>query len=114
MTFWDCVEAFLKACLSVFLEKLILNYLKIAKFAYMCEQVRQKSSIDDFSVLAGSARILLDVLKVGANGSMCALANILGAELIQIYNMFNLNQEKLVDSARLIQNRLESIDYAVI
>ena len=65
-------------------------------------------------MLAGSASILLDALKVGANGTMCALANIFGAELIQIYNLFNQKMDKQVDeNVKLLQNKLVPIDYAV-
>ena len=64
-------------------------------------------------MLTGSASILLDALKIGATGSICALANILGSDLIQTFDLFNSKQEKLVDKAQIIQNRLIPIDYAV-
>ena len=64
-------------------------------------------------MLTGNANILLDALKIGATGSMSGLANILGSEINQVYNMFNAGQEKLLDKAQLIQNRLMHIDYAV-
>lgn len=38
-----------------------------------------------FQVLAGSAGFLLPALEVGAVGGVCALANVLGAEVCQVY-----------------------------
>ena len=57
----------------------------------------------DFSVIAGSAGFLLDALKVGCTGGVCALANVLGSELIQLYDNF-LNGK--LQEAELIQKKI--------
>ncbi len=64
----------------------------------------------EFSVIAGSAGFLLDALRVGATGGICALANVLGNELIELYKLFltgNLN------AAIELQNRLIEPNKAV-
>ena len=86
---------------------------KIAKFALICDRIRQKSSMDDFSMLTGSSSILLDALKIGATGSICALANVFGHELVQLYDLFNSNHGMPTVNAQLIQNKLVQIDFAV-
>ena len=69
---------------------------------------------------------MLDALRVGANGSICATANVLGPQLIEICNLYKLQVEldnskenKLLkkeynDKAQTIQNKLIQPDLAVI
>jgi 4-hydroxy-2-oxoglutarate aldolase len=91
---------------------IVENSIDIAKIADVCERIQQKSSICDFSVL-GPASVLLETLTVGGHGSMTPLATVFGPELVKIYNLFNSNQESQLDKAKLMQNRLVPIDYAI-
>ena len=92
----------------------------MAKIAHICEVMRQTGN--DFSVLSGSAYFLLDALKVGAIGSISALANILGDKLIQIYEFYekdkHLNKasgkkKHFLEKAYHLQNQLVQPDLAV-
>jgi len=57
----------------------------------------------DFQVLAGSAGFLLPALSVGCVGGVCAAANILGEETV---NLFNLFQQGRKEEALALQHRL--------
>ena len=81
-----------------------------------------RQTANDFSVLSGSAYFLLDSLKVGAIGSISALANILGDKLIQIYEFYekdkHLNKasgkkKHFLEKAYHLQNQLVQPDLAV-
>lgn len=56
----------------------------IAKIGYMAYETRN----EDFQILAGSAGFLLGALTVGAVGGVCALANVAGTKLAQLWKFF--------------------------
>jgi dihydrodipicolinate synthase/N-acetylneuraminate lyase len=84
-------------------------------------------------VIAGGASFILDALRVGATGSVSALANVLPNEIIQLYNMHALevnlknslkegksnfeevtkNLQSLSENAQVLQNKLVGPDIAV-
>ena len=65
---------------------------------------------DSFQVLAGSAGFLLGALAVGAVGTIAALANIAGPELVEMLTQFQSGNLTL---AREIQQRLIEVNTAV-
>lgn len=74
----------------------------IPKLGLINQQLKQMNN-RDFSVIAGSAGFLLDALKVGCTGGICALANVLGSELIELYENF-LNGK--LQEAEIIQKKI--------
>lgn len=84
-------------------------------------------------MIAGGASFILDALRVGATGSVSALANILPNEIIQLYNMHALevslksslkegngnyeevtkNLQSISENAQVLQNKLVGPDIAV-
>jgi len=97
----------------------------IAKIACITETIKQRSN-GDFSILCGSASFLLDGLRVGATGCIAALANVLGPQLVELYNTclyereIKLTQEKNksstrrnIDKAQILQDKLISPDLAI-
>ena len=95
----------------------------MAKIAFICEQARAKNL--DFSVLTGSASFLLDALRVGAIGSISAIANVLGPDLIKLYDLHLRSQtetyvdlksysaNKMIEEAYSIQKKLIAPDLAL-
>jgi 4-hydroxy-2-oxoglutarate aldolase len=65
---------------------------------------------DDFQVLAGSAGFLLGALAVGAVGTIAALANIAGSELVEILTQFRSGNLTL---AQEMQQQLIEVNTAV-
>lgn len=73
----------------------------ITKIGYIVHKTKQHG----FQVLAGSAGFLLPALEVGAVGGVCALANVLGAEVCQVYQSHvECNKHEALD----LQQRLIS------
>eukprot|EP00088_Acartia_fossae_P062881 TRINITY_DN7624_c0_g1_i3.p1 TRINITY_DN7624_c0_g1~~TRINITY_DN7624_c0_g1_i3.p1 ORF type:complete len:327 (-),score=72.00 TRINITY_DN7624_c0_g1_i3:19-999(-) len=64
----------------------------------------------DFQVLAGSASFLLPALVVGAVGGICALANVLPAQVCELQKLFS---ESRLEEARLLQHALIAPNSAV-
>jgi 4-hydroxy-2-oxoglutarate aldolase len=64
----------------------------------------------EFYVIAGSAGFLLDALKAGASGGICALANVLGGDLVELYKLFKEND---LTAAAELQKRLLEPNKAV-
>lgn len=62
----------------------------IQKIARICEHVR-KTNID-FSVFTGSASFMLDGLRVGASGSINAVSSFLGPLVVDLYEMFLIEE----------------------
>ncbi|XP_071481438.1 4-hydroxy-2-oxoglutarate aldolase, mitochondrial-like [Diadema antillarum] len=62
-----------------------------------------KTKGQDFQVLAGSGGFLLPALTVGAVGGVCAVANVLGRETCQVYELFKAGQTA---EAVALQHRL--------
>lgn len=88
--------------------------LKIAKLATIIQDVRK--SQQEFSILAGSAGFLLDSLLVGCTGGICALANVLGEELVKLYNAYklnNLSEAKQISDRIIEPNKLVTRMYGV-
>ncbi|XP_064474794.1 4-hydroxy-2-oxoglutarate aldolase, mitochondrial-like [Ornithodoros turicata] len=56
-----------------------------------------------FKILAGSAGFLLPAMEVGAAGGVCALANVLGGPLCDLYDLHVRGKR---DEARVLQQRL--------
>jgi len=91
----------------------------IAKIAYICEHVKQKSS--DFSVLTGSTSFLIDALRIGAVGCISALANVLGNDVIKLLDSYNKSQtqdglfssKRSLEDAYTLQNKLTGPDRAI-
>jgi len=65
---------------------------------------------EDFQVLAGSAGFLLGALAVGAVGTVAALANIAGPELVEMLTQFQSGNLAL---AQKLQQRLIEVNTAV-
>jgi 4-hydroxy-2-oxoglutarate aldolase len=67
-----------------------------------------KHTQQEFSIIAGSAGFLLDSLKVGCTGGICAIANVLGNEVIKVYDNFmsgNLPEAELVQKKLVEPNK---------
>ncbi|NWI70183.1 HOGA1 protein, partial [Todus mexicanus] len=69
-----------------------------------------KTQREDFQVLAGSAGFLLGSYALGASGGVCALANVLGAQLCQLDSLCREGRWK---EARDLQHRLIEPNTAV-
>jgi len=69
-----------------------------------------KTNHSDFQVIAGSAGFLYPAMTVGCVGGICALANILGSEVCQLYTLMSESQH---DAARELQHRLIAPNAAV-
>ncbi|XP_042119643.1 4-hydroxy-2-oxoglutarate aldolase, mitochondrial isoform X2 [Peromyscus maniculatus bairdii] len=69
-----------------------------------------KTSKQDFQVLAGSVGFLLASYAVGAVGSICGLANVLGAQVCQLERLCLTGQW---EAARTLQHRLIEPNTAV-
>lgn len=92
--------------------------VNIPKISQVCEE----TSGQDFGVLAGSAHFLLDALQVGAIGGTCALANVLGSSIVELYEAHEKIKRiqgsrkgvyDLLGRARSIQGRLAAPDLLV-
>lgn len=64
----------------------------------------------DFAVLAGSAGFLLPALQVGAQGGICALANVLPREVAQLQQLYEQGQ---LSEAVSLQHKLLRVNAAV-
>jgi 4-hydroxy-2-oxoglutarate aldolase len=69
-----------------------------------------KTKYFGFQVIAGSAGFLYPALSVGCVGGICALANVLGADVCQLYTLFS---ESRHEQARDLQQRLTAPNAAV-
>eukprot|EP00795_Rhopilema_esculentum_P011951 gene11951-2525_t len=58
---------------------------------------------NDFQILAGSASFLVPYLSLGAVGGVCALANVLGEEVCQLYKLYKDGKQ---EEARKLQLKL--------
>jgi 4-hydroxy-2-oxoglutarate aldolase len=85
-----------------------LPNLKIPKLATINEQAKEDRI--DFTIFAGSAGFLLDALQAGSSGGICALANVLGNELVDIYNAFKNND---MATAVALQKRIAKANQCV-
>jgi len=65
---------------------------------------------ENFQLIAGSASFLLPALTVGAVGGICALANCLPAEVVELQQLW---QQGKLEEARILQHRLISPNGAV-
>lgn len=91
--------------------------VNIPKISQVCEETRDQ----DFGVLAGSAHFLLDAFQAGAIGGTCALANVLGSSVLELYEAHDKLKKKqgrgdeheLLGRARSIQGRLVAPDLLV-
>ena len=71
----------------------------ISKLGYLV----YKTGGNDFQVLAGSASFLYTAYQVGCVGGVCALANVLGAELCRLEALYKAGR---FDEALALQQRL--------
>ncbi|XP_037092195.1 4-hydroxy-2-oxoglutarate aldolase, mitochondrial-like [Pollicipes pollicipes] len=78
----------------------------ISKLALMVHQTKG----ENFQVLAGSASFLLPALLVGCVGGICALANVLPAEVCQLQALFEAGR---LEEAAALQRRLVAPNAAV-
>jgi len=62
-----------------------------------------KTQRDEFQILAGSAGFLLPSLMLGAVGGVCALANVLGDQVVQLHALY---KEGKMDEALELQRKL--------
>lgn len=91
----------------------------IAKISSICEAIKQ-GSYNDFCVIAGSAHFLLEALRAGAIGGITPLANVLGNEIIGIYNLheadkkINHSNNQYLKEAQALQSRLVKPDLLII
>ncbi|NWH68603.1 HOGA1 protein, partial [Geococcyx californianus] len=69
-----------------------------------------KTQQEDFQVLAGSAGFLMASYALGASGGVCALANVLGAQLCQLHRLCHDGRWQ---EARNLQHRLIEPNAAV-
>jgi len=69
-----------------------------------------KTKSNDFQILAGSASFLYPALSVGCVGGVCALANVLGSEVCQLYKLFMQSKH---EEAQHLQHRLIAPNMAV-
>lgn len=84
------------------------NIAKISEMAAMCGE--------NFHVFAGSADYLLPSLLMGASGGICASANILGKEIIKMFDLFHEGKmEACVELQRklLLPNKAVTKMYSV-
>ena len=72
--------------------------------------LRLTDHLDDFQVLAGSASFLYAASSLGASGGVCALANVLGKECVQLLNLTKSGSH--TDAVKL-QKRLIAPNQAV-
>ena len=72
--------------------------------------LRLTDDVPNFQVLAGSASFLYAASSLGASGGVCALANVLGEECV---NLFNLTKAGEHDKAVALQKRLIAPNQAV-
>ena len=72
--------------------------------------LRLTDGIDDFQVLAGSASFLYSACSLGASGGVCALANVLGKEVVEL---FDLTKSGKHEQAVALQKRLIAANQAV-
>ena len=66
--------------------------------------------IEDFQVLAGSASFLYAATSLGASGGVCALANVLGKEVVELFNLTKGGEH---EEAVKMQKRLIAPNQAV-
>ncbi|KAM5139212.1 4-hydroxy-2-oxoglutarate aldolase, mitochondrial isoform 2-T2 [Callospermophilus lateralis] len=78
---------------------LIHHYTKVTRIGLIVH----KTSKQDFQVLAGSAGFLMASYALGAEGGVCALANVLGAQVCQLERLCLTGQW---EAAQKLQHRL--------
>ncbi|XP_057305674.1 4-hydroxy-2-oxoglutarate aldolase, mitochondrial-like [Hydractinia symbiolongicarpus] len=61
----------------------------------------ERTSHEDFQVLVGAASLILPAMQLGAVGSICALANILGEKCCNLYSMVGENKLKAATHLQL-------------
>lgn len=64
----------------------------------------------NFNLMVGSAKILLEALKLGCTGAILALANVAARQCVEI---FKLVQKDDIYPARIIQERMQPVNKAV-
>jgi len=79
---------------------------EIAKLSLIAERTQQYG----FQVLAGSAGFLLASLHAGCVGGVCAIANMLGQETVDLYDLF---QKSKFEEAKKLQANLVAPNAAV-
>ena len=62
---------------------------------------------DNFTVLSGSAGLLLPALSIGASGGILAMANIAPQQCLNIFKLFHVNQ---MDKAAVLQRQIVKIN----
>ncbi|XP_071467123.1 4-hydroxy-2-oxoglutarate aldolase, mitochondrial isoform X2 [Marmota flaviventris] len=85
---------------------LIHHYTKVTRIGLIVH----KTSKQDFQVLAGSAGFLMASYALGAVGGVCALANVLGAQVCQLERLCLTGQW---EAAQKLQHRLIEPNAAV-
>lgn len=68
------------------------------------------TAANNFQILSGSASFLLPALSLGAVGGVCALANVLGNEVCELYRLF---KEGKLDEAKALQLKMIKPNAAV-
>nr|XP_055109258.1 4-hydroxy-2-oxoglutarate aldolase, mitochondrial isoform X5 [Symphalangus syndactylus] len=85
---------------------LIHHYTKVTRIGLIVHKTRKQ----DFQVLAGSAGFLMASYALGAVGGVCALANVLGAQVCQLERLCCTGQW---EDAQKLQHRLIEPNAAV-
>ncbi|XP_030797374.1 4-hydroxy-2-oxoglutarate aldolase, mitochondrial isoform X3 [Rhinopithecus roxellana] len=85
---------------------LIHHYTKVTRIGLIVHKTRKQ----DFQVLAGSAGFLMASYALGAVGGVCALANVLGAQVCQLERLCLTGQW---EDAQKLQHRLIEPNAAV-
>merc|ERR1712004_286110 len=62
-----------------------------------------KTDRDGFQIMAGSAGFLLPALMLGSVGGVCALANVLGEQVVELHSLYKQGR---IDDALELQRRL--------
>jgi len=80
-----------------------------SKMPIVLKHLRLMKTNPDFTIVAGSAGFLTDHLSLGATGGICALANILPSEVVQLYN----NRDEELQAILADANELVTTKYGV-
>ncbi|XP_063485509.1 4-hydroxy-2-oxoglutarate aldolase, mitochondrial isoform X5 [Symphalangus syndactylus] len=86
---------------------LIHHYTKVTRIGLIVHKTRKQ----DFQVLAGSAGFLMASYALGAVGGVCALANVLGAQVCQLERLCCTGQW---EDAQKLQHRLIEPNAAIM